>query len=110
MRPVFTKNNLLTGFLILALIYVILEVDEQRLPINILHVKNADSAIESIDTELDNNAVYLNVHITQYISCKDAIEELGIQTIVVEDKAYIPKCKYVNEKLLRITYTDAITT
>jgi len=63
-------------------------------------------SIKSIDVELNNRKLYLNIHLTKYISCKEIVESLDIQPLIVKNKIYAPSCSNINKSFIRITYTE----
>ena len=78
-------------------------------PSETLLYEDIDKGIEKVDVEFGKNAIYLNVHISKPLSCREIINKLGIETLPIKNKVYTPTCSTVSGTLIRIIYTEAIT-
>lgn len=78
-------------------------------PSETLLYEDIDQGIDKVDVEFGKNKILLNVHISKPLSCKEVIDKLGIETLPVKNKVYIPTCSTVSGTLIRIVYTEAIT-
>lgn len=106
-----SRTLIISGVLLLVLIatavYWVDNVEESLL------ISSADtslsSGIEKIDIEFSKRKIYLNVHISKPLTCKEVIDTLGIQTLPIKEKVFVPTCSAVSKELIRVVYTEAIS-
>lgn len=70
----------------------------------ISYIYSTDNKISNIDIEFDDGKVFLNVHTLSPMTCDEVKSKLGIQTITIKNKAYIPNCTLENDSLIQVTY------
>lgn len=68
------------------------------------------SGIKDLDVEYVEGKIYLNVELTSPKTCPELIESLGIQPIIIKSKTYQPSCSKVSDTVMRVTYTQSIST
>jgi hypothetical protein len=65
--------------------------------------------IEKVDIEFGKNTILLNVHLSKPLNCVQVISTLGIESLPIKDRVYVPACREINRSLIKITYTESIT-
>jgi len=66
--------------------------------------------ILDVDVEFSNRKVYLNVHLKNPSSCKKVVKDLGINSILIGDRTYVPTCTVVDKNYIRIVYSESTNT
>jgi len=66
--------------------------------------------IDSASLKFGKNKIFLDIRVNKPISCDDATKAFGIESFTVKERSYSPSCELINESLIRITYTEEIST
>jgi hypothetical protein len=67
-------------------------------------------SVGKIEVILDDGKIYLDIHLNSNLTCKETIELLDVKPEIINNKFYSPTCERVDEDLIRITYTEGIST
>jgi hypothetical protein len=67
-----------------------------------------DSGIEKVDVEFGRKQIYLNVHLTKPLSCLQVIDLLGIESLPIKDKVFVPTCSKPTGNLMKIVFNEAV--
>jgi hypothetical protein len=70
---------------------------------------DAYPGIEKVDVEFGKRTILLNVYLSKPLNCTQVITALGIESLPVKDRIYVPTCSEVNNRYIRIIYTESIT-
>jgi hypothetical protein len=68
------------------------------------------AGIKDLDVEYVDGKIYLNVELTTPKTCLQLIDSLGIHSIVIKTRTYQPVCSKISDTLMRVTYTQSIST
>lgn len=68
------------------------------------------SGIRDLDVEYVDGKIYLNVELISPKTCDELIDSLRIRALVIKTRTYQPTCLKISDTLMRITYTQSITT
>lgn len=64
--------------------------------------------VERVDMEMVNRQILLDVYLEYPQSCHTVISALGIGTIVLHEKVYVPTCAEVGDRLIKVTYAETL--
>lgn len=62
--------------------------------------------IKNVSVEFVDSKIYLKVELERPNSCSNVMSLLGIETLYIKNKSYIPVCSIVDDKLIKITYSE----
>jgi len=107
------SNNLrfvvvLSAILAVFLTNWIVENETTELDRESLHFDHNVANIKSIDAQFANKKLYLNVHLNQDTSCKEIMNSLAIQPLIVKGKIYTPSCHRIDISLIKIVYVEVV--
>ena len=63
--------------------------------------------VKSVSVRFDNDEIYLNVHSNRQLTCEIIVNSMNINTLIVRNHKYFPKCKVVNNELIQIVYSGS---
>lgn len=64
------------------------------------------NGIYSVDVEMTNRKIYLDVHLEHPQSCNTVIKSLGIGPFNLRNRIYVPSCAEVSENLIKVVYIE----
>lgn len=70
---------------------------------------DAYPGIEKVDIEFGKRTILLNVYLSKPLTCTQVITALGIESLPIKDRVYVPACREITRSLIKITYTESIT-
>jgi len=62
--------------------------------------------IDQVKTEFNGNTLFLNVFLNQPRTCKEVIDELGLERIPVDTTLYLPICIIVKDNYIKIRFEE----
>jgi hypothetical protein len=105
------NNYLIAALSITLIVFTLHWIAEDRTQTTLLEpilFGSNNSSIKSIDAEFSDKKLHLNIHLSEYTSCKEVVKLLDIRSLVVKNKTYTPTCSNINKSLVRITYSEAV--
>jgi len=79
-----------------------------RFFLNSAKIHSNNEGIDTLDIEFKDQQIFLNVHMFKPMSCDEVVSNLGVAVLHIKHKTYQPICKKIDEKFLKITYTETI--
>lgn len=73
-------------------------------------LKEKDVGIESLNVELRDQNVILNIFLSKPLSCNEVFETLGVEDLPLRGKIYSPVCTSVRPEKIIITYKEIFKT
>jgi hypothetical protein len=67
------------------------------------------SDIESVESEVRNKTIQFNVRLKKTMSCSEASKILNADKVKIGERMFIPSCKKITNKELRITYHETVS-
>jgi len=100
------KSLLLSISLILSISTVCLLslIDKDE---SLIQMISSNDGINQINVEYDDKKVYMNIHISKPLSCKQLIQTLDLSSISIRNKTYIPACSNISNSIIQIVYYEA---
>ncbi len=102
MKEFIARNRSLILFVSIAAMFVIIWAASRDDELNI-------DGIKKIRAEYADKKIYLDVYTEYRLTCKSVIDTLGIEPITLKNKTFIPTCSVINDELVEIIYTEAIS-
>lgn len=77
--------------------------------IDLAHMAGAseDNGIKKVDVRVDRKTIYLTVHLSRPINCSQVIKSLGIETLPVQERVFVPECRMISSGMVQILYQEA---
>ena len=64
------------------------------------------TSIDQVKTEFSGKTLFLNVFLNQPRTCKEVIDELGLERIPVDTTLYLPTCVIVKDNYIKIRFEE----
>lgn len=71
--------------------------------------ESREHGIEKVEVEFAKKQIFLNVHLSKPLTCNQVIKLLGIESLPVKEKIYVPTCVKAESNFIRITYSESIS-
>ncbi len=65
--------------------------------------------IDKVEFEFARKTIFLNVYLSKPLNCTQVISSLGIESLLIKDRLYVPECRVIDHSLIKIIYTESIT-
>lgn len=67
------------------------------------------TAIDKVKADFKGKTMYLNVFLNKPRTCKQVVDELGLDHIAINKKVYSPTCIIIKDDFIKIIFEEEIS-